>query len=71
MTLLIDAMAERYGYLPSEIVRRADTYDIYVMDVAISYQARQQNISSNKLDQVYDQPEMINLMERVRGQHKN
>ena len=31
-------MAERYGLLPSEVLARATTHDIYVYDVAMSFQ---------------------------------
>lgn len=36
--LLLDNMAERYGLLPSEVLARGTTQDIYVYDVALSYQ---------------------------------
>jgi len=31
-------MAERYGVLPSDLLARGTTQDIYVYDVALSYQ---------------------------------
>lgn len=38
MIVTIDAMAKRYGYLPSDIMGRASTFDMVVMDAAISYE---------------------------------
>jgi hypothetical protein len=31
-------MATRYGLLPSEILKRSDTLDLFVMDLAMSWQ---------------------------------
>ena len=31
-------MGERYGLLPSEVLARGTTQDIYIYDVALSYQ---------------------------------
>lgn len=39
--MLLDSLATRYGLLPSEVLHRADTLDVMVMDVAISYQQYQ------------------------------
>lgn len=45
--LQIDTIGKRYGILPSDVLRRADTFDLYVMDTAISFenyhQAKQKN----------------------------
>ena len=38
IALLLDFAASRYNCLPSEFVRRADTMDLYIMDIACSYQ---------------------------------
>jgi hypothetical protein len=35
--MLIDTMAERYGLLPSEVMLRANTFDVFVVDTAIGY----------------------------------
>lgn len=34
----IDTMGKRYGLLPSEILRRADTFDLYIMDAALTFE---------------------------------
>ena len=33
----MDGLAQRYGLLPSEVLARADTLDVLVMDIAQSY----------------------------------
>lgn len=39
--ILLDNLAHRYGLLPSEVLLRADTLDIMVADVVLSYEAWQ------------------------------
>lgn len=49
----LDRLGERYGLLPSEVLMRATTLDISVMDISISYeQARR--------DQAEGRPAQIN-----------
>jgi hypothetical protein len=37
MVMLIDTVAERYGLLPSEVMSRANTFDVFIADTAIGY----------------------------------
>ena len=37
MILMIDELSKRYGLLPSEAIARASTFDIWVMDCALSF----------------------------------
>jgi len=37
MIVLVDTMAERYGMLPSEVMGRATTFDLFICDTAIGY----------------------------------
>lgn len=34
---MIDAMAERYGVLPTDIMDRATTFDLFVFDRVVGY----------------------------------
>ena len=34
----IDGIGKRYGMLPSQVLRNADTFDLYIMDVAMSFE---------------------------------
>jgi hypothetical protein len=36
--LQIDGLGKRYGLLPSEVIRRGDTFDLYIMDAAMSFE---------------------------------
>lgn len=38
MALTIDTLGKRYGMLPSEVMNRASTWDIFIMDAAITYE---------------------------------
>jgi len=46
--LTIDTLAQRYGKLPSEIVRDASTYDLHVMDIKTQYEIKESNEKANK-----------------------
>lgn len=34
----IDSLGKRYGLLPSEILERGNTFDLYIMDCALSFE---------------------------------
>lgn len=34
----IDTLGKRYGLLPSEVLMRADTFDLYIMDAALTFE---------------------------------
>ena len=36
--LWIDSLGKRYGMLPSEVIGRANTFDLYVMDAALAFE---------------------------------
>lgn len=44
---MLDAMAKRYGVLPSNLLATGDTFDLMVMDVAVNYEVIQ-NAKANK-----------------------
>ena len=35
---MIDSLGKRYGMLPSEVLNRSNTFDLYIMDVALSFE---------------------------------
>jgi len=68
---MLDALAQRYGCLPSEVVRNSDTLDLHVLDVARSwenYQREQQDARQNGRPGVPDIPvnTLVEMMERVK-----
>lgn len=36
--LQVDALGKRYGLLPSEILVRGNTFDLYIMDCALTFE---------------------------------
>lgn len=42
MVILLDQMAQRYGLLPSQVMLQANTFDMVVMDMAMTFEHYQQ-----------------------------
>ena len=36
--LQLDSLGKRYGLLPSEVLERGNTFDLYIMDCALSFE---------------------------------
>ncbi len=34
----VDGIGKRYGLLPSQVIKEADTFDLYIMDAAMSFE---------------------------------
>jgi hypothetical protein len=49
---MIDQMAERYGILPSVLLRDATTIDLFVFDTAVSYANLQQRRSAGEKEEI-------------------
>ena len=71
--LLIDALARTYGCLPSDVLNRADTFDIMVMDVSIAWQTLQNSKNNNKPvpDHMYDPEQLKERLQRARSGQSN
>ena len=70
MIMLVDTLSERYGMLPSEVIRRANTFDVFIADTAIGYRnAVQERAMSGdkKTPPKLSEQTMLEAMERVRG----
>jgi hypothetical protein len=44
----IDGLAKRYGKLPSEIMKDANTFDLYIIDAAMTYEQYHHKKAMNK-----------------------
>jgi len=67
MILSIDALGKRYSLLPSEVMSKASTFDLVVLDAALGYQNYiQDKADGKKATPQLSQEEMIAAMERVR-----
>jgi hypothetical protein len=67
--LLIDSLARTYGCLPSEVLSKADTFDIMVMDVSMAWQTIQNSKRENKpLPQhMYNKDELQERLNKARN----
>jgi hypothetical protein len=54
----IDTLAQRYGYLPSELLNRASTFDLWICNSAIRYQQQKQAESQGDFSH-YDEEELM------------
>jgi len=70
MIMLVDTLSERYGILPSEVMLRANTFDVFIADTAIGYrnavQERAMNGDKKPTPKLSEQT-MMAALERVRG----
>ena len=67
MLLSIDALGKRYSLLPSEVMEKASTFDLVVLDAALGYQSYiQDKAEGKKQTPKLSQEEMMAAMERVR-----
>jgi hypothetical protein len=70
MIMLIDTLSERYGILPSEVMTRANTFDVFIADTAIGYRNAIQERAMNgdkKTAPKLSEKDMMAAMERVRA----
>ena len=72
MIMLIDTLGERYGKLPSEVIRVANTFDVFVADTAIGYRNAQQEKAMNGGKSVVDpktfsEEELLKMVEETHG----
>jgi len=59
-------MAERYKLLPSEVLVRGNTLDLFIMDAAISYQNHQTRKQNGKVAEDYSQEELMAMIKKTR-----
>lgn len=63
MIICLDAMAKRYSLLPSEVLERATTLDLVILDSSIGYEQyvrdraenKQPKISQEEVQRVWDE----------------
>ena len=68
--MLIDTLSERYGILPSEIMMRANTFDVFIADTAIGYRNLLQERATNGDKPTvpnYKQEDLVAMLERTRA----
>ena len=62
-------MGQRYGKLPSELFCKADTFDLMVMDVALTYQKYVNDKHNKDIDpNMYRQEDLQDRLNRARNE---
>tara|TARA_R110002012_G_scaffold316600_1_gene531750 strand:+ start:379 stop:588 length:210 start_codon:yes stop_codon:yes gene_type:complete len=66
---MLDALGERYGLLPSEVLGKANTFDLNVYDITTKYHNKQQRKQAGTYDinEEYTQEELQSIMDKARG----
>ena len=74
MILTVNNLAKTYKLLPSEVMERANTFDLYVMDIATRYERYQQQKSQDGFGKGPPTPkrmpstkEMMEMLKRAKG----
>lgn len=72
MVIMIDAIAERYGMLPSRVLRQATTFDMFVCETAISYKNHQIDKAYGKTKEFnpddYSQTDLLKILKESKGE---
>ncbi len=70
----IDGLGKRYGLLPSEVLRKADTFDLYVIDAALTYENYQHKKAMNKGQvpaEMYSTDQLVEMFNKGKENGKN
>jgi len=70
MVITLDNLAHRYSCLPSEVLRRGSTFDLYVLDVSTKWSNYQQDKADGRqpIARQPTQAEMFEMIKKARGQ---
>ena len=64
-------MGKRYGTLPSVLLNKADSFDLMVFDVAMTFEKMQHDKANKKVDtSMYKQEDLQAIMDRAKGRNK-
>jgi hypothetical protein len=65
---MLDTMSERYGKLPSEVIKNASTFDLFICNTAMSYRAAKNEESStgSRPAPKLSQQQLLQMMEGVK-----
>lgn len=69
--LMIDSLGKRYGMLPSEVLNRSNTFDLYIMDAALTFENYQhKKAMNNGKDPIpdYNTDQLQAMLKKVREQ---
>jgi len=64
---MLDRMGQRYGLLPSEVVQRASTWDMVIMDISLSVEKYHNDRQQPGYIPPVSTEELLKIKERVGG----
>lgn len=67
---MIDGLGKRYGLLPSEVLSKGNTFDLYIMDAAMTFENYHHKKAMNNGREPmpdYTTDELQNMMNKVKG----
>jgi hypothetical protein len=68
--LQIDALGKRYGLLPSEVLVRANSFDLYILDCSLTFESfyHRKQLNKGKVDpKDYDIEALKRINEKASG----
>ena len=71
LILTVDSLGKRYGMLPSEVLERSNTFDLYIMDAALSFeQFHHKKQMNNGIEPApnYTTDELLTMLNKNKGQ---
>ena len=66
--MTLDRVGQRYGKLPSEVLRDGSTLDIMVMDISITYEKMRQDRANGLLPNIKEE-DLIKGLENFKRQN--
>lgn len=68
MVVSLDRLCNRYHVLPSYAINKADTFDMWVMDVSLRYDRIQQQKKDGTYDpnEHYSESELMDILKQVK-----
>lgn len=70
MILTVNNLAKTYKLLPSEVLKRGTTFDLFVLDVATRYSRYQQEVADGKAikkEHKLSQQQMLDMIKQARS----
>ena len=67
---MIDSLGKRYGMLPSDVLARSNTFDLYIMDAAMSFENfHHKKAMNNGKDPIPDfsDNELLEMMKKAKA----
>ena len=67
--LQVDGLGKRYGLLPSEVLARGNTFDLYIMDCALTFENYHNKKAANNGKEPipdYTENELMAIMQKAK-----